>query len=263
MKDKNEVVHIKYNKKRVNTINTAINVSVCAASAILSGFNPFVIAGSFIACDILLTPMNIVLIKAKINKVTSIEVLEEFQYKLDGLIWTSSSNSDRRAYRYFYSMVEKRISKLRKIKIAEEMAKKDENEPTKLDKTLQTQKDIFNKGVTILKNLNYKETIVPDEEYEEILAKVDKLSSLLDKNDQAYIYVDTTFTLFATEVTNLLNSFAIMDEDISDENRKRMDDLITSFGNYLDRTKDKILNQNEVSINASYEVVIKNIDKTN
>ena len=261
--DINNILKKDYIKKTITIFNNAFSIFGSIITIVIIGFNPILIACSFILFDII----SILLIKLISDFFISLFKTEDDLHSLKsymGNYYHRYSDIDY-LYDYFIKKIGRKMSKIKDIKKLKNNIENDkkENNDISLNKTLKTQKEIFKEGIKSLESFDYSDTNIPKKKYESVLKNIDKLEKSLERNEHGYVFVDTTFTLFSNEVIHLLKSFTVMGSDIDNENKEKMCNLLDSFNDYLKRTNDKIIYQNQTIIDSSYDVVLKNINKTN
>ena len=141
-------------------------------------------------------------------------------------------------------------------------AKHKSKEGTSLDKTLKKRKSQFDAAKRLLNDVNYIELDLPKKAYKKVLSNVDKLAAILDYDESGYAFVETTFNVYADEFVTILRTMAAAG-NLSEESRIKVKELIKAFNSYVVRTINKIQNHNQMNIDVSYDVVIKNLNNTN
>ena len=94
------------------------------------------------------------------------------------------------------------------------------------------------------------------------MADVELLKTILKDNPDGYAFVETTFSVYTDEFISLLKSMTVK-ERLSDKDENRIEELTRAFDNYVVRTIKKIKEQNQVNIDISYDVVMRNLTNTN
>lgn len=135
-------------------------------------------------------------------------------------------------------------------------------EGTSLDKTLKKRKSQFDAAKRLLNDVNYTELDLPKKAYKKVLSNVDKLAVMLDNDESSYAFVETTFNVYADEFVTILRTMAAAG-NLSEESRIKVKELIKAFNSYVVRTIDKIQNHNQMNIDISCDVIMKNLNNTN
>ena len=141
-------------------------------------------------------------------------------------------------------------------------AKHKSKEDISLDKTLKKRKRQFDAARRLLNEVDYAELDLPKKTYKKVLFNVDKLAAILDDDESGYAFVETTFNVYADEFVTILRSMTAAG-NLSEESRVKVKELIKAFNSYIVRTIDKIQNHNQMNIDISCDVVIKNLNNTN
>lgn len=131
-----------------------------------------------------------------------------------------------------------------------------------LDKTLKKRKSQFDAAKRLLNDVNYTELNLPKKAYKKVLSNVDKLAAMLDNDESGYAFVETTFNVYADEFVTILRTMTAAG-NLSEESRIKVKELIKAFNSYVVRTIDKIQNHNQINIDISCDVVMKNLNNTN
>lgn len=220
------------------------------------GFKPIILAFGVIAYDIFANLWTHAISRYITNRCTMKELNYLHAWYKDD--W--STNYDDKELEIFDQYVWKKMNALKEEK---KVLKETKSETIEMKTVMESQSANFDYGMKLLYEFKYKTSNVQKWMYDNICQKADDLSKELKKNPKGYVFVDTTFTTFTEEFIALLTSFLAMGSDIDKENREKMKTLLKSYYEYLERTIDKVKNQNQMNIDIAYDVVIKNLNKTN
>lgn len=205
-----------------------------------------------IITETIYTAIEIRFIKELVNQYNDIKDLKYFDSCSDYM-------NDSCIKDYLKQEIEK---KHEKIAIVKETAEQKPEEKISLDLTLKKRQNQFNAAKKILDKFNYESLNIPGNVYEKILADVDLLKTILKDNPDGYAFVETTFSVYTDEFISLLKSMTVK-ERLSDKDENRIEELVRAFDNYIVRTIKKIKEQNQVNIDISYDVVMRNLTNTN
>lgn len=131
-----------------------------------------------------------------------------------------------------------------------------------LNETISKQKMQLQESVDRLRNFDIEDSNISQKEYEEILKNIAVLVDTLDKKPNGFCFVDTTFNVYVNEIIKLFKAYDVK-SITTKEDREKIQELMGAFNNYVLRTINKIQNQNQIEINVSCDVIIKNLNKTN
>lgn len=161
-----------------------------------------------------------------------------------------------------YRLKEEIEKKHEKIVIAKEATEQKPEEKISMDLTSKKRQNQFDAAKKKLDKFSYESLNIPENVYEKILADVDLLKTILKDNPDGYAFVETTFNVYTEEFISLLKSMTVK-ERLSDKDENRIEELVRAFDNYIVRTIKKIKEQNQVNIDISYDVVMRNLTNTN
>lgn len=205
-----------------------------------------------IIVDVIYTMIEIKFIKQLVNQYNDIKDLKYFDSCSDYM------NDSCIKYR----LKEEIEKKHEKIVIAKEATEQKPEEKISMDLTSKKRQNQFDAAKKKLDKFSYESLNIPENVYEKILADVDLLKTILKDNPDGYAFVETTFSVYTDEFISLLKSMTVK-ERLSDKDENRIEELVRAFDNYIVRTIKKIKEQNQVNIDISYDVVMRNLTNTN
>lgn len=235
------------NKKR-EVLNNVLNIAICGTACYFSGFNPIVIAASFISWDILSVSLNKLAVRRNVNKIKKIDNYGNMKLQI------TNDYTYEEYYDYEYNL-------LKKLKDEAKEKQKKLEEETKFNKKELKQNEVLDDCFSKLLNFDYDHVNINNKKYENIIKKTKKLQKLIGENKEYYIYLDTTFKTYVDELMMLLSAFKSLGCDIEGEKLQQCEDLLDTFIKYLDKTINKITTHNKVLIDTTYEVLKKNLEK--
>lgn len=238
----------------MKVLNIFVTVMVCANAIMLFKFNWLILAGVFIATDIVISGMETILIKAFVNQYDEPDKLKAIETYGKRFTYTNSVGV----------RIGKEAEKRRKDLEAIEKTPKQKREEEKisLDKTAKKRKEQFNAAKMALEAFEYAKLNIPKKLYKEVLKNADRLKTVLANNEKGWAFVDTTFNVYTDEFITLLKAMSTKEKS-SDEDMAKIKELITAFNDYIVRTINKIESQNQMSTDISYDVVVHNLNNTN
>ena len=248
----NTIDYIPATNKNYNTLNVLLNAGICGIACIVSSFNPWVIAATYIVFDIISVGLNKIIIRFNVKKLDKYEDL--YKKRITTREKSPNSTSYQKYWEYEVALIQKAIDKAKKEH------QQHEEKLKILSKKENAQEDVFNNSFARLLEYNYMHENINQALYEKLINKTQKVQKLIGENKECYIYLDTTFKTYVDELMLLLDAFKGLGKDISQEDIDKCDDLLKTFITFLEKTIDKIVQHNQVVIDTSYDVLKKNLE---
>jgi hypothetical protein len=257
--------------KRHDIINIVINIIIASLCIFIFDLPLWVLPIAFIACDILLLPLNIVLFKIiperrkRINNVNYyirrnkklVKLIKKYTEKLNSLSYhdnyRSILNNDIRTMENELLENEKRITELQNQKttvtsVYEKIAKSNK------EKIMETVYLISSFKITV----SMKEAGI---NLSNIVDKSKKIIKIIDEKPEMVDATITTFNLYGSELLNILQSVKTMDKEEQVNYFDKIKELIYEYELHLDRLEERIKKNDFIKTNVDINVLLNEITK--
>ena len=245
---------VSYELEYVNQINKAIDIIVPIAAIAVFKFKIFPLAVIFVAQDFLMNRLDKFIIKRFICQFSTKKDLE---YICDIGNRYYDDNPKTEILDCCKTLARERIKTIKDL----EKAKK-ADKPVSLSQTSSKQKTQFQKDIERFENFDSGRSNIPQKKYSKILNSLSELEEILERKPDGYTFVDTTFHVYTDEIMNLFAAYDTKD-NLSKEDKAKIQELLEAFDNYIIRTINRIKTQSQMDIDVSCDVIIRNLNKTN
>lgn len=257
--------------KRHDIINIVINIIMASLCIFIFDLPLWALPIAFIACDILLLPLNIVLFKVipeRRKRINNVNYYIRRNKKLVKLIKKYTEKLETLPYRGNYRSIikndittmsnellenEKRIAELQNQKTTVTSA---------YEKIAKSNKEKIMETVCLISS--FKITVSMKEagiNLSNIVDKSKKIIKIIDEKPEMVDATITTFNLYGSELLNILQSVKAMDKEEQVNYFDKIKELIYEYELHLDRLEERIKKNDFIKTNVDINVLLNEITK--